>query len=304
MQATSYVMMIRPARFGPNPQTIEQEVLDMDALNLDAIHEQALKEFDGLVQLLREHDINVLVFEDVKEDPSPDALFPSDWVSFHSNGSAVLYPLEAPNRRKERRKDILEHLKKQFILRNIIDLTHHEAKGRFLEGTGSMALDRTQKVAYACLSPCTHPQVLSNFGSLLQYRTVTFQAVDAHKKPIRHTDAIMSIGTKYVIFCMDAVTLDFDREVLRQEFKKSQKEVIEVSHEQVGSYCCNVLEVMSNTGIYYLVMSSRAYKTLTDEQKHRLERYAKILHTPLDTIEQYGKGSVRSMLTEIHLPTL
>lgn len=304
MQATSYVMMIRPTRFGPNPQTVEQEAPDMAALDLEDIHRQALKEFDELLNLLRAHDVNVLVFEDVKEDPSPDALFPSDWVSFHSNGNAVLYPLEAPNRRKERRKDILEALKKQFVLRNIIDLTHHETKGRFLEGTGSMALDRTQKVAYACLSACTHPQVLNNFGSLLQYRTVTFQAVDTHKKPIRHTDSIMSIGTKYVIFCMDAVTLDFDRDVLRQEFKKSKKDIIEVSHEQVDSYCCNVLEVVNNTGIHYLVMSSRAYQALSEDQKEHMERYAKILHTPLDTIEQYGKGSVRSMLTEIHLPTI
>lgn len=303
MQSTSYLMMIRPSGFAPNPQILATYGGRPAAIPAD-LQQRALKEFEALVHLLRANDINVLVFEDVERNPSPDALFPSDWVSFHSNGNAVLYPLESALRRGERRRDILELLKRQFILRNIIDLTHHEEKGRFLEGTGSMALDRANRVAYACLSTCTHPQVLSNFCSMLQYRSVTFQAADEQQRPIRHTDSIMSIGSRHVLVCLDAVSLSFDKDILLQEFKKAQKEVIEVRYDQVKHYCCSVIEVINNTGTHFMVMSTGAYEALNEGQRRVLERYAKVLHTPLDTIEQYGNGSVRAMLAEIHLPTL
>lgn len=305
MHTTSHLLMIRPAAFGFNPETAQNNVFQKQPADFsEQIHQKALAEFDYMVELLRKEDLNVIVVDDTPEPYKPDAVFPNNWISTHAEGTVVLYPMQAPNRRTERRQDIIDILKTKFKVNNILNISHYENRQRFLEGTGSMVLEHDHKVAFASLSDRTHSEVLDRFCSLMGYQNVTFQALDEFGQPIYHTDVLMSMGDKFVIICMDAVNDEIDQEDLLASFRKMQKEVIKISYQQMKNFVANVIELSNNKGERLLVLSQRAYEHLEDTQRKRLESYAKLIPCPLNTIETYGGGSARCMIVEIFLPTL
>lgn len=303
MQTTSHLLMIRPAAFGFNPETAQTNVFQKKASDFsEEIHTRALAEFDYMVELLRKEDLNVMVIDDTIEPYKPDAVFPNNWITTHQEGVIVLYPMQAPNRRVERRQDIVEILQKQYKVHNVVNLSHYESKGKFLEGTGSMIFEHTHKIAYASLSTRTNTEVLDRFCNSMRFQPITFQAVDEFDKPIYHTNVLMSVGDKFVIICMDAIKELSDQEDLIASFRKTQKEVFKISYQQMKNFVANCLEVTNNKGEKILILSERAYQHLEESQKKRLENYVKLLPCPLNTIETYGGGSARCMIAEIFLP--
>jgi hypothetical protein len=298
-QTTSHILMIRPVRFGYNAQTAVnnafQSTEDQDA------QEKALHEFDTFVALLRQHGIDVTVVEDTPSPHTPDAIFPNNWVSFHDDGSWVLYPMYATNRRLERRPEVVEALRPHFELTTPIDLSYYERQDKFLEGTGSMVLDRTNRKAYACISPRTDLEVLSEFCLAMNYAESVFTATDANGYPIYHTNVMMCIADTYVVICLDAIA-PAERPSIETELTSTGREIIPINLEQMNHFAGNMLQVNNPAGEYFLVMSSQAYRSLTPAQISQIEQHNPILHSPLDTIERNGGGSARCMIAEIFLP--
>jgi hypothetical protein len=296
--------MIRPVRFAFNEQTAGSNAFqDPEALKASAsVQEKALLEFDHMVEGLRNHGIDVTVIEDTPEPHTPDAIFPNNWVSFHRDGSVCLYPMFAPNRRLERRKEIFEGLKRKFRIERTLDFSGYEQENLFLEGTGSMVLDRVNRIAYACLSPRTSEQVLKEFARKMDYRLVSFTATDEKGKQIYHTNVIMSIGDKFAVICLDTIADAKERAHVLQTLKESGKEVVEISMQQLLRFAGNMLQLKNKSGEGVLVMSTQAYRSLLPEQLRVLEKYNHMFYSDLYTIESNGGGSARCMIAEIHLP--
>ena len=297
--------MIRPVRFESNPLTAAsnrfQGKSDMDP---EAQQAAALREFDGLVDALREAGIEVLVVEDTPEPHTPDSIFPNNWISLHADGRVVLYPMEAENRRTERRTDIVEQLDEQLGLQvtEIVDLTSHEDAGHYLEGTGSMVLDRVNRVAYACLSSRTHFDPLGEFAQRLNYEVVAFDAVDSEGVPVYHTNVLMNIGEKIAVICDEAIPRQEQRDAVLGQLRETGHEVISLSYDQLEAFAGNMLELRNDQGERVIAMSQQAIDSLDDEQRGSLQANGKIVCAPLDNIESSAGGSVRCMLAEIHLP--
>ncbi|WP_090496102.1 citrulline utilization hydrolase CtlX [Pedobacter terrae] len=302
MQTTNHILMIRPIDFKFNEQTAANNKFQVASETQD-VQAQALKEFDGFVDLLRQNDVDVTVVDDTLQPETPDSIFPNNWVSFHDDGSVYLYPMFSENRRLERRKEILEGLKTRFELSHISDLSFYEMQYAFLEGTGSMVLDRTNKIAYACLSVRTDEEVLNNFCMLSGYKPVVFQAVDSDNFPIYHTNVMMCIGDRFAVVCLDSISDAEERLQVNISLKGSGKEIIEISLEQMNKFAGNMLQVSNTAGESLLVMSEQGYLSLNSEQVEALEQYSRIIYAPLYTIEKNGGGSARCMLAEIHLPS-
>jgi len=302
MQTTNHILMIRPVDFKFNEQTAANNKFQVASETQD-VQAQALKEFDDFVEQLRQNDVDVTVIDDTFQPETPDSIFPNNWVSFHEDGSVYLYPMFSENRRLERRKEILEGLKTRFELNHLSDLSFYEMQYAFLEGTGSMVLDRTNKIAYACLSVRTDEEVLNNFCMLTGYDPVIFQAVDSDNFPIYHTNVMMCIGDRFAVVCLDSIRDAEERLKVSISLKGSGKEIIEISLEQMNKFAGNMLQVSNTTGESLLVMSEQAYLSLNPEQVGALERYSRIIYAPLYTIEKNGGGSARCMLAEIHLPS-
>ena len=307
-QTTDTVMMIRPINFKANPQTISTNAFQsMSAEEKDAeIQEGALEEFNALVYKLRENGVHVVSINDTPKPNTPDSIFPNNWVSTHEDGTVVLYPMLTKNRRAERRSDILHTLEeeKSFKIDKLIDLAHYENEGQFLEGTGSMVLDRINKIAYACLSARTYLNVLEDFGKQLKYKIVAFHSVDRKGMEIYHTNVMMSVGDKFAVVCSESVPDLKEREKLIKSLEKTGHEIIEISYKQLYSFAGNMLQVRNEAGESILVMSQQARDSLNEEQVTKIEKYARILSSPLEVIEKHGGGSARCMLAEIHLPKL
>ncbi|KAA0988984.1 citrulline utilization hydrolase CtlX [Dyadobacter aurulentus] len=304
-QSTPRIMMIRPAKFGFNEETapsnaFQNQTSQIDESLTDA--QTAEAEFELMVDQLRKAGVDLRVFDDTDEVVRPDAVFPNNWVSFHQSGKVVLYPMMAQNRRLERRHDIIEALGKDFNIEEIIDLTYFEEQGKFLEGTGSMVLDRRYKIAYACLSPRTHPEVLHAFGEAMGYEIVTFSAFDENDRPIYHTNVLMCVGDIFAVICLEAIKNPDERQMVRAALEETSKYIVEISLEQVRHFAGNMLMVRNNKLDKFLIMSTQAYDSLTSKQVKQLTEYARLLHTDLSFIETYGGGSARCMMTEIHLP--
>jgi hypothetical protein len=302
MQTTNHILMIRPVDFKFNEQTAGNNMFQIASSDSD-VQTQALKEFDGFVDLLRKNDVDVTVVDDTLQPETPDSIFPNNWVSFHEDGSVYLYPMFSENRRLERRRDILDGLKENFEVNHISDLSFYEQQYAFLEGTGSMVLDRTNKIAYACLSVRTDEEVLNNFCMLTGYQPVPFQAVDGSNFPIYHTNVMMCIGDRFAVICLDSIRNAEEKLNVSISLKSSGKEIIEISLEQMNKFAGNMLQVANATGESLLVMSEQAYLSLNAEQITALEQYSRIIYAPLYTIEKNGGGSARCMLAEIHLPS-
>ncbi|UBM59156.1 amidinotransferase [Marinilongibacter aquaticus] len=302
-QYTSHILMIRPVNFAYNEAAAESNAFMHDTAKTDDPQNTALQLFDAFVEKLREADIKVHVFDDRKEPYTPDSIFPNNWVSFHADGRVFLYPMEVENRRLEKRMDILDSLKKEFELKEIVDLSHWEKKGLFLEGTGSLVLDRANKAAYVCRSSRSSELVLSDWHSHFgAYEIVVFNAVDRNGQAIYHTNVLMAIGRTFALVCLDAIPDKAEKEALVMSFIQNEKEVIAIDFSQMENFAGNMLQVCNTQGDEILVMSTRAFESLTKEQIECLEKHSTILHAELGPIETLGGGSARCMLAEIHLP--
>lgn len=304
-QLASTVLMIRPVRFESNPETADSNRFQGRA-NASAEQQQqaALAEFDGLVGALRDNGIEVIVFDDKPEPHTPDSIFPNNWVSFHADGRVVLYPMEARNRRAERRTDIIDSLGEDhgFAVSEVVELSAHEDDARYLEGTGSMVLDRTGHVAYACLSSRTHLGPLGDFAQRMDYEVVSFEAVDRDGVPIYHTNVLMHVGEKLAVICDAAIPREEQRAAVLQRLRGSGREIIALTYDQLDAFAGNMLELRRADGGRLVAMSRQAFDSLDDEQRRVLQDNGEVLAVPIDTIEASAGGSVRCMLAEIHLP--
>ena len=307
-QTTDTLLMIRPARFGYNAETAENNAFQHQegAEDVHAIHNAALAEFDAFVEVLRAAGVEVIVEEDRTDPDTPDAIFPNNWFSTHASGNVVLYPLLAESRRLERRLDIFQRLADQHGRRiaMLVDLSVNEVRHRALEGTGSMVFDRQAQVAYACLSPRTDPLLLEEFARMYDFRAVVFVGEDVRGEAIYHTNVMMHVGSSCAVVCLDAIADEEDREMVRASLVTGGKDVIPISLEQMDHFAGNMLEVRGTDDRRYTVMSQQARDCLTDEQRVAIEAHTGMLSSPLDTIERYGGGSARCMMAEIFLPRL
>lgn len=295
---TSRVLMIRPHVFGFNEQTAVNNMFQAAPSDTDSAA-KALQEFDNFVAILRSHGVIVDVVQDDPDPPTPDAIFPNNWFSLHENGQLFLYPMFAPNRRAERKPAVLTYLEKNFFCKSIIDLSYYEQQGLFLEGTGSMVLDHDAKIAFACLSPRTHATVLADFCNQAGYTSCTFHAVDAAGHSFYHTNVMMTVTSKQVIVCMESIVGAAEQELVRSQIASSQKELVQITLSQVASFAGNLLELKGKGHRPLLVMSTRAFQSLTTYQREQIGRWNDIIHCPLPTIESCGGGSARCMLAEI-----
>lgn len=299
MQTTSTVFMVKPVRFGFNPQTAQSNAFQKKEGYGIQVQEAALREFLAYATLLRANGIIIALAEDTQEPRTPDSIFPNNWFSTHEDGTLVLYPMAAPNRREERKGHFLEIIKKNFKVTRTVDLTHYEEEGLFLEGTGSMILDRENKIVYACRSPRTDMKVLDDFCTQLGYTPVTFESVDRNGQQIYHTNVMMCVGTAYAIVCLESIADPQERQNVVTSLEKSGKKIIEISFDQVNKFAGNMLELRNGEGKKFLVMSATARKSLTSEQNRELSKTYRLLSPQLETIETNGGGSARCMLAEI-----
>ncbi|OOQ60948.1 amidinotransferase [Mucilaginibacter pedocola] len=300
-QSTNNILMIRPVNFGYNAQTAESNAFQTKQADQQAVQQKAVAEFDGFVAVLRDNGVNVTVISDTPEPHTPDSIFPNNWVSFHDTGDIILYPMQAQNRRLERREDIIRQLEENFAAKHLVDLSRFEAKNQFLEGTGSMVLDRENKIAYACLSPRTDAEVLQAFCDYTGYKAVTFDAFDEKGKAIYHTNVLMCVGSKFAVICLDSITDLYQKLAVIQSLKSTGKEVIEITFEQMNQFAGNMLEVKNAQGETLIVMSQTAYGSLTDAQRSALSVFGKLVYADIGTIEINGGGSARCMMAEVHL---
>lgn len=301
MQTTDTLLLVRPFRFRKNEETAINNYFQEDLLSsLSAQHAQ--KEFDNFVSTLNLHKINTLVIQDEGAFDTPDSIFPNNCISFHKQ-TAIFYPMFAENRQRERKLGYLEALKQHGLTFDIIiDYTGFEEENRFLEGTGSLILDRINRIAYCALSPRADAGIAHQFCLDLGYELTIFEAnqtVDGLRKPIYHTNVMMSLGTHFAVICTDSIDNTYEKATLIKQLEETGKTVVEISEEQVSSFAGNILEVKSTIGEPYIVMSTQAYHSFTTEQLSLLRSWGQIIHSPLDTIERGGGGSARCMLAEV-----
>jgi hypothetical protein len=305
-QLASAVLMIRPVRFQSNPNTADSNKFQgKTGATPDEQQAAAAVEFEGIAAALTRHGIRVICFDDTPEPHTPDAIFPNNWVSFHADGTVVLYPMLAVNRRTERRPDIIDALADRhgFEVRQIIDLSQHESDGHFLEGTGSMVLDRSNRIAYACLSPRTHLDVLGDFAQRMDYEVVAFDAVDRDGAAIYHTNVLMNVGKSLAVICDEAIPDTGQRDAILKSLTASGHEVVSLTMHQLEAFAGNMLELKTPAGDSLIAMSEQARRSLADKQLATIEKHATIVSAPIDNIENSAGGSVRCMLAEIHLPS-
>ena len=300
---TAHLLMIRPTNFGFNAETAVNNAFQIKS-GQENVQAAALHEFDQFVEKLGSHGVDVTVVDDTPEPYTPDSIFPNNWVSFHSDGTVFLYPMFAANRRLERKPGVLAAIGKKFSINHTIDLSGYENKNLFLEGTGSMVLDREKKLAYACLSPRTHPTLLEEFCSKAGYTPVAFRSVDEKGQEIYHTNVMMCAADAYVAICLESIPDEGERKMVGRAVEKSGKAIINISLDQMNHFAGNMLQVVNHAGEKILVMSSQAFESLSPAQLALLESFNPILHSPLNTIESNGGGSARCMMAEVFLPLL
>ncbi len=304
-QLAGTVLMIRPVRFEANPLTAGSNAFMAD-VGADAAEQQraALAGFEAVATALEEAGVNVVAIDDTPEPHTPDSVFPNNWISFHADGTVVLYPMEAENRRTERRLDVVDVLSEQhgFHVGEVIDLSHHEADGHYLESTGSMVLDRENRVAYACLSSRTHLDPLGDFAQRLDYEIVAFDAVDRNGKPIYHTNVLMSIGECLAVVCAEAIPDPAQREAVLSRLAASGRQIIELSYAQLEAFAGNLLELRAADGARVVALSRQALDALDAGQRELLEANGRLAVADIAAIEASAGGSVRCMLAEVHLP--
>jgi len=304
-QAATALMMVRPVRFCYNEETaVDNAFMNNTSFNKESTQEKARQEFDNYVSILQSKGVEVAFFEDTLEPHKPDSIFPNNWISFHEDGTVVLYPMKAMNRRIERRQDIIEGIEKTFNYKisKIIDITEEEKEERFLEGTGSIIFDYLNKIAYACVSQRTHKEVLEDIAKKIGYKVHTFTSVDENGKEIYHTNVMMCVAERFAMVCAQSIRDETERENLLSSLRETGHEVVLLSYEQINNFAGNALEVTNSKGNRYLIISKAGYDSLTAEQKAIIEQYDEIVPIPLETIETNGGGSARCMIADIRLP--
>jgi hypothetical protein len=300
MQHTSHLLMIKPVKFDFNSETSVNNSFQQKSEDR-TLQEKALQEFTHFIDKLKNKGIDVTVINDTPEPHTPDSIFPNNWISFHENGTIFLYPMFAVNRRNERKKHVLEMVHAKFKVNQTIDLSLHESENSFLEGTGSMVLDRVNKIAYACLSPRTDITILHKFCSLSGYHPVAFSSVDGGNQPIYHTNVMMCVADTYVVICLETIQNALEKEKVIDSIKKTKKQLIEISYDQMNHFAGNMLQVNNEVEEKFLVMSTQAFNSLTKQQIIELEKFNAIIHSDIATIETIGGGSARCMIAEVFL---
>ena len=307
MQTANTVLMVEPIAFGYNSQTAQNNYFQVEQKEAD-IQEKALQEFNNFVEKLRAKGIQVITIKDTLEPHSPDSIFPNNWVSFHEDGRVALYPMFAMNRRVERRSDILDTLRDEgFNITEVNDFSNSEKEEKFLEGTGSMIFDHDFKIAYGSVSLRLDEGLFRDFCEKFGYTPVvfhSFQNVGNQRLPIYHTNVMMCVAEQFVVICLDCIDDELEREKVQEVIKSTDKEVIEISEEQMHQFAGNMLQVQNEEGTQFLVMSQTAYKSLTKEQIEKIKSYCEIIYADLNTIELNGGGSARCMLAEVFLPKI
>lgn len=300
----SKVLMIRPSNFGSNPETIGSNAFQ-SADNKSEKHsltEIARQEFDSMIEKLRMNNIEVIVFDDKENPVRPDAIFPNNWISTHSDGRLITYPMMAKSRRAERREDIIDHLIDQFAYDRRYAFEYLEEESHYLEGTGSMVLDRKNRILYSALSPRTDIIAINKFAVLMAYEHVVFHAFDKDMKAIYHTNVMMSIVKNLAIVCMECIPDEAERKILENKIRSSGRGILEISFAQMASFAGNALQLTNTSGIPILVMSESALKSLDASQLDKISAETSIITVSIPTIEKYGGGSVRCMMAEIFPP--
>jgi len=305
MQSTDTILMIEPISFGYNPQTAVNNYFQVNDKSKD-IQKKALQEFSNFVEKLQDNGINVIKIKDNPIPHTPDSIFPNNWVSFHENGRAVLYPMYAKNRRFERRDDIFKILsKKGFNISEIVDYSNFELENKFLEGTGSMVLDRENKIAYGAISPRLNEEVFRKFCFEFSYKPIIFHAyqdLNKNRLPIYHTNVMMCIGTNFAIICLESIDDEAERKLVENSLLESGKKIIEISEFQIQNFAGNMLELTNINNEKILVMSKSAYECLNNLQLENIKNHVNIIYSELTNIEKNGGGSARCMIAEIFLP--
>jgi hypothetical protein len=294
------ILMVRPYQFYFNQQTAANNFFQSN-INIENANELAIAEFDAMVEKLRAHQIKVNVVQDTKDPSTPDSIFPNNWVSTHTNGTLCLYPMYAENRRAERKSSVIEFLQSNYKIENTLDLTDLEKEGIFLEGTGSMVLDHQNKIAYGCLSERLDKNAFNEWCDKMQFKPIAFKALDDKAQPIYHTNVLMCMANQFVVICSDSIPNEQERQMLLDSFARTNKEVIEISQDQLNHFAGNMLQVFDITEKPHLIMSEQAYKSLHTAQLKSLEKYNPLLPISIPTIEALGGGSTRCMMAEIYL---
>lgn len=303
-QITHNILMVRPAHFGFNAETAANNAFQTNdgRLSSEDISTKAIEEFDRLVNHLISNGVHVIVIQDTDMPVKSDAVFPNNWVSFHQDGKVITYPMFSPIRRQERREEIIEALSEKFLITDRLHMESAEDQEVFLEGTGSMILDRVNKIVYACLSIRTDSKLLDEFCEKTGYKKVAFGAFDAKGMEIYHTNVMMALGTDFAVICLDSIRDKKERSLVTETLESTGKEIIDISLEQMNAFAGNMLQVKNDRDGTFLVMSDTAFNALTESQLKRIEKYTQIIHSPIPVIETYGGGSVRCMMAEVFLP--
>lgn len=306
-QITNHIMMIRPVAFHMNEQTAVNNYYQQkeEGASADDIQQQAQAQFDQFVEKLRAEGVDVTVFDDTVDPATPDSIFPNNWISFHQDGVLRLYPMYAENRRLERREDIIDGIKEKFKVSDMVSFTDWEAEAAYLEGTGSLLLDRQNKIAYAAISERTMPEVLEDFCDEAGFDPVTFhamQTVDGERLPIYHTNVMMCLGEGFAVVCMDSIDDEEERTNLIESLTKTNKEIITITEAQKSNFAGNMLQVVGADEQRLVVMSTAAYDSLSDDQRNQLSAHGKLVHSDIHIIEKLGGGSARCMMAEIFNP--
>lgn len=307
-QITDTLLMVRPASFNSNPETAVNNYFqkEIEGLSDEALNDKAKAEFDQFVAKLRENGIQVIVVEDDRSNNTPDAVFPNNWVSFHANGDVVLYPMFAESRRRERREEVLEAVEAAgFKIESITDYTGAEEEGVFLEGTGSLLLDRVNGIAYCALSDRAHEDMLIEFCEDYEYTPVIFtanQSVNGQRLAIYHTNVMMALAENFAVICLDSIDDKKERKNVVKHLKESGKEIVDITEAQMHAFAGNMLQVRNKDGKKFMVMSKAADDSLSDKQRAQIEAHCEILSSSLTVIETCGGGSARCMMAEVFLP--
>jgi len=294
------ILKVRPYQFYFNQQTAANNFFQSNII-IENANALAIAEFDAMVKQLRAHQIKVNVLQDTKEPATPDAIFPNNWISTHANGTLCLYPMYAENRRAERKTNVIEFLHANYKIENLLDITHLEKEGKFLEGTGSMVLDHQNKIAYGCLSERLDKEAFTNWCHKMHFKPITFKAVDDKAQPIYHTNVMMCIGNQFVVVCLDSIPNELEKQIVLESFLQTHKEVITISQDQLNQFAGNMLQVFDTNEKPHLIMSEQAHSSLQHAQVNSLEKYNPILPIAIPTIEALGGGSTRCMMAEIYL---
>lgn len=296
------ILMIRPAAFGYNAETAANNFFQENpGIPAADLQKKALEEFNRMAKILQENDVELLLIEDSREPPKPDAIFPNNWLSTTPDGKLFVFPMFAPSRRAEKREDIIDRLSADFVVKDLQDWSEFEVEGRFLEGTGSMVMDHRNQLIYAAISERTNLSVLEKFAVTNGYQAIVFLATDAYGRPVYHTNVIMSLGENFAVLCEESIEEEWELIAVRQLLESTNHAIIPISRDQMHRFAGNMLEVKNKKGESILVLSQSAFDSLRKEQKTMLEAFARLLPIPVPTIEAVEGGSVRCMMAEIFL---